>query len=69
MRYGNKHSCCYKCPKRTQWCHANCPDHALEREEDKIRLEEARKMVQANDAIHTPAFERRKRNAMKYTKK
>lgn len=56
-----KNSCCFGCQKRTATCHGNCPDYALEVEENKIRLEKEVKEIQNREAAHTPAFERRTR--------
>lgn len=61
MRIHGTKSCCYKCPKRTQNCHGNCPDYAAEVAENKTRLEERRKDRQNREALHTPAFQRRAR--------
>ncbi|MBR3610035.1 MAG: hypothetical protein IKL57_01035 [Oscillospiraceae bacterium] len=59
-----KKRCCYKCPKRTQWCHGSCQDYAAEREDNKNRLEEERKERLDKETFRTPAFERREREAL-----
>ena len=64
MLMPGKKRCCYKCPKRTQWCHGSCPDYAAEREDDKNRLEEERKERENRESLHTPAFERRELEAL-----
>lgn len=59
-----KKRCCYKCPKRTEYCHGKCPDYAAEREEDKRRLLKERRERESKEAIRTPAFERRARETL-----
>ena len=60
-----KMSCCYKCAERTKDCHGNCEKYAAEMALNKKRLEEVKKERDARDAIHTPAFEGRKKKALK----
>lgn len=57
-----KKRCCYKCPKRTQYCHGDCPEYADEAALNKKELEEAKKDRESREALHSPAFQRRARN-------
>ena len=47
MEYGcsKKKSCCYKCIKRTTWCHADCPDYAEEKEQRIIESMATKKFL------------------------
>lgn len=61
---GKKMSCCKNCPNRKPKCHTNCPEYLAEREENQKRLDRAYKEKEADNSHWTPAFERRKRNAL-----